>query len=362
MGQKRFTSHVRIWSAAPRPARRGVILLLLAAFVLAGLMHTVGASAQDVPRPAGHVPELARYFARVQIAAPVVYGTLAIYPVLLEDGGELPGRWLSLDEAMDRGVLLVREIPGGGSVPVVLVRNTSRRHHMLIVTGEILAGGKQARTVRGDVIVAPGQEVKLKVFCVEARRWEGTAEFSAGKTLAPPSVQLSIRAGAMQQEVWQQIEELNRGLAADNPTKSLQRALAAPHVKRKLQEARQMIIPKIPDDAVGYLFVYRGRVRSGEFFGSAHLARALLPKLIEAHVADCVVLGSTQPAKAPRNDDAVIEFFKRVLRAGSHRVDTPGSGAGIRTNANRVLGEGVSLADHVVHYGVQPAKYRILLP
>lgn len=357
MGQIRFFYCKQV-GGNPLQARRGGCFCL--AVAIGALVAAVGelvvgvAAAQQVARPVGHVPELSRYLAEVQIAAPVVYRGLEVYPVLLMSGGELPGQWLTLDQAMSKGVLVVRELGGGGSVPVVTVQNTSRSHHVLLMTGELLAGGKQTRTVRHDVIVAPGQQVKLDVFCVEARRWQGDEEFAPAYKLAPPSVQMAIRGGAMQAEVWDRVDEQNRALGADNPTKSLHLALETPRVKDQLETARRHIVPRMPRDAVGFLFVHWGRARACELFGSPELAQSLLPKLVEAYTVDCIVYDKAHPDRPPRSDRVAIEFFERVLRAGSSRATTPGSGAGIRTQGLGLLGEGVSLAEHVVHYGVQP--------
>ena len=61
-----------------------------------------------------------------------------------------------------------------------------------------------------------------------------------------------------------------------------------------------------------------------------------------------------------RNNRVAIDFFELVCRAGSQRATTPGSGAGIRTrpceskvNMTFLLGDGVSMDDTPVHYGVQ---------
>ncbi len=354
MGQSKFPCRKEAGSRGrPQVWRRHWIIVLLGTVAI-GLFLGRPAMAQQVPSPVNHVPELARYLADVQIAAPVLYRGLAVYPLLRRTDPELPGRWLTLDRAMNRGVLRVRELPGGGTVPVVTVENTSRRHYVFLMSGELLAGGKQARSVRHDVIVAPGQRVKLEVFCVEARRWGGDEAFAPAFKLAPPSVQMAIRGGAMQEEVWQRVDQQNRALGADNPTKSLHEALDAPRVKDRLQEARHRIVPRVSEEAVGFLFVYRGRARACELFGSRKLARALLPKLVEAYAVDCIVPKKEAPDRPQRGDQAAIEFFKRVLRASSQHVATAGSGSGIRTRTGGLVGEGVSLTDRVVHYGVQP--------
>ena len=68
---------------------------------------------------------------------------------------------------------------------------------------------------------------------------------------------------------------------------------------------------------------------------------------------DYVILGGPGRWTNERDDKAATQFFERVCRAGSQRAKTPGSGAGIRTQADGLLGDGVSLDSTLVHYGVQ---------
>ena len=300
-----------------------------------------------------HVGELAAYFDRAEIAEPVVYRHLAVYPVLLEDYAGLRGGWLTLDAAISRGVLEVSE-KGGGSVPSVIVRNRSRSDHIFIMSGEVVSGGKQTRTVRSDVVLAPAQRIELSVFCVEAHRWRGGKQFAAGKTLLPQSIRKELRKGADQGRIWSEVARSNRALGTENATGSLHLALEAAPVRKKLAEVRRKIVPELPDGTMGFIFVDRRRAVGADFFGRADLARQLLPKLLDSYAVDIVLLRDGKPPADKTTDHRVaIEFFERIRRTGSRRAETPGSGAGIRTRGGDLLGEGVSLGDTLVHYGVQ---------
>ena len=68
-----------------------------------------------------HVPELAKYLDRLSIRKAIVYRSLAVFPVVIERGAALPGKWLTMDAAIQRKVLLVTEKEGGGTVPVIFV-------------------------------------------------------------------------------------------------------------------------------------------------------------------------------------------------------------------------------------------------
>ena len=348
-----------------RTARRVLILIGTTAVLLAVAAVGSAEAAQAGRRPSteGHVPELAAYLDRAQIAEPVSYRHLAVYPVLLSDDVELPGKWLTLDAAISRGVLVVTEKVGGGSVPVVVVENRSRAEHVFLMAGEILSGGKQGRTVRRDVVLAPGQRIEIDVFCVEARRWEGAEEFSGAGALVPQSIQQELRRGAGQEQLWSEIARNNRALDAENATGSLELAMKAGPVQEELSQVRRSIVPRIPEGTVGFLFLDRGRALGAEFFGSDALAQSLLPKLLDSYAVDCVVLDKSGLLPPERDGHgAAVDFFHRICRAGSRRTGTPGSGAGIQTRADGLMGDGVSLGGTVVHYGAQVQDRIIPLP
>lgn len=327
------------------------------AFVL--LLGVTGPATAQRPSTDRHVTELASCLDHVQIAEPIRHGPLSVYPILLDNRWEIRGRWLDLERALSRGVLSVTEKGAGGSVPQVVVENRSRDEHVLLMTGEVLAGGKQTRTVRHDVVLAPGERVELDVFCVEAHRWEGGAGFSSSKLLAPQSIQRELRRGADQNRVWSEVARNNAALGAENRTGSLALALESPAVKEKLGDVRRSIEPRVPTGTMGYVFVSRGRAFGLELFGNSDLARRLLPKLLDSYAVDFVVLYPGEVFRPePPGHRVAIEFFERVCRVGSNRHATPGSGAGIRTRTGGLLGDGVSLGGELVHYGIQVDDHR----
>jgi hypothetical protein len=303
-----------------------------------------------------HVRELARYLDGVKIAEPTVCRQLAVYPIFVDDVPLLRGRWLTLDAAVSRGILLVTE-KEGGSVPLVWVENRSRDQYVFIMTGEVIVGGMQTRTVRHDLVLAPGQKIDVEVFCVEAHRWSGEKGFSSGDAMLPQSIQRELRKGADQGKLWSEVARNNAALNAENATGSLDLALKASPVKEKLDEVRHKIVPEVPRDTVGFIFVNRGQAVGAELFGSEDLARELLPKLLDSYAVDYVILKGAESPRDERADNrAAIEFFERICRAGSERAATPGSGSGLRTRERGLLGDGVSLDSVLVHYGVQPGS------
>ena len=302
-----------------------------------------------------HVPELERYLGLLEIRQPIVYGRLGVVPVAVRGGPYLGGAWWTADAAMAKGILVVMETEGGGSVPVILMENRSRSDHVFVMAGEVVSGGKQTRTFRQDVILAPGQRIQTPVLCVEAHRWRGDQEFRGAAVFVPQSIQRALRKGADQGAVWEEVARNNAALDSENPTGSLELGLKAGPVQRRLDEVRRHIMPGVRADTVGFIFIDRfsGRGLGLELFGRTDLARALLPKLLDAYAVDFVLRDGREYPGMPPAENVAWDFLNRVRRAGSYRTETPGSGAGLGTRAQGLVGDGVSLAGDVVHYGCQ---------
>lgn len=303
-----------------------------------------------------HVAELGHFFDGVKIAAPIVEQRLAIYPILVDDVPMLHGAWLTLDEAVTRGTLMINE-KGGGSVPVVSVENRSKEAYILLMMGDVIKGGMQTRTVRQNTVLGPGRRLDLEVFCVEAHRWQGEKGFSAAGAKVPQSLQNELRRGASQGEVWSGVARNNASLGTENSTGSLETALKSPAVEKKLDVVRKHVVPAIPRGTVGFIFVHGGNAVGAEFFGSEELARAEFPQLLDSYAVDYVILSGLAHFRTTGTDNkAATEFFERICRTGSQRTKTPGDGAGIRTQTDGLLGDGVSLDSTLVHYGVQAER------
>jgi hypothetical protein len=304
-----------------------------------------------------HVPELSQFLEAAEIQRPLVCGRLAVFPVTLRGGGSLRGSWLTMDAALSRGSLIVTE-KGGGSVPVIWMENRSRDASVLILAGEVVSGGKQTRTVREDVVLAPGQAVDIGVFCVEAHRWQGGTDFKASEAMVPPSIQKEMRTGADQTKVWSEVARSNAAAGGENPTGSYEQSLKAPTVQRQLEEVRRTILPEVRKESVGFIFVDRMQSRGlgVEFFGSTYLAQTYLRKLIDAYAVDFVVNQRDGGGRGGSVDEGVArDFLSRIRQAGSWRVGTPGSGAGIQMQGQGLVGTGVSLGGDLVHFGCQSA-------
>ncbi len=294
-------------------------LAILAIVAVASIAAMAAVALAQRPSTDRHVRELAQYFNGVKIASPIVEQGLAVYPVLVDDVPLLHGSWQTLDEAIARRTLLIRE-KGGGSVPTVSVENRSTETYILLMIGDVIKGGMQTRTVRHDTVIGPGQRIDLDVFCVEAQRWQGVSDFSAAKLQAPQSIKGEMRRGGSQSDVWSRVAENNASLGTENATHSLELAVKTPTVEKRLDAVRKRIVPEVPRGTVGFIFVHGDRAVGAEFFGSETLARAELPQLLDSYTVDYIILAKSDARRGSPENRVATDFFQRVCRAGSERA------------------------------------------
>src|SRR5579871_2758360 len=120
-----------------------------------------------------------------RVLDPIRHDSLMVFPVVAPKSFST-GEFLTLDEGLRSGEVVVTEY---GNVRGLIRRPRTRP--LLLLAGEIVAGGKQDRVIGKDRIVPPESDpVDLGVFCVEPGRWVGTSEhfgasgaiYNAGKT------------------------------------------------------------------------------------------------------------------------------------------------------------------------------------
>src|ERR1700735_3996928 len=163
-----------------------------------------------------------------KVLEPIRNGSLTVFPVVASKS-YATGEFLTLDEGLRSGEVMVTEYgnvrglvrrPNSPSIQrdgaevnrLVLVNNSKRP--LLLLAGEIVAGGKQDRVIGMDRIVpSESDPIDLNVFCVEPGRWVATSNHfgASGTTYASSNgvgsgggvaggtlmVQPSVRAKAM---------------------------------------------------------------------------------------------------------------------------------------------------------------------
>jgi hypothetical protein len=283
---------------------------------------------------------------------PIRNGSLTVFPVVASKS-YATGEFLTLDEGFRSGEVIVTEYgnirglvrrnvmpavqQASAEVNRLVLINNSKRP-LLLLAGEIVAGGKQDRVIGKDRIVpAESDPVDLSVFCVEPGRWVassnqfgasgttygsavgvaggssgGVGGGSAGGTLmAQPSVRARAMGDKDQGQVWAEVRKQQQSMAAEVTETSPSPANADPirttssyavvmenkDVKEKVDEVAkpieqnyQSLIKQLRDrKAVGVVVAVNGRIIWSDIFASTELLEKYWPKLVRSYASEAVV-------------------------------------------------------------------------
>ena len=316
--------------------RRRLFVTLIAMLVVAATFYL---NLQRVH--AGQEPDASGY----QVLEPIRQGSLTVFPVVTSKSYPT-GQFLTLDEGLRSGEVVVTEygnIRGlvrrhstpsiqrdSAQVNQLALINNSKRP-LLLLAGEIVAGGKQDRVIGMDRIVPPESDpIDLNVFCVEPGRWVatsnnfgtsgatygsvagGTAGGVAGGTLmAQPSVRAKAMGDKDQTQVWAEVKKQQQSMsvevteASPSPTAANQIASTSSYavimenkdvkqevdkIAKPIEQNYQSLIKQLRDrKAVGVVVAVNGRVIWSDVFASTELLEKYWPKLVRSYASEAVV-------------------------------------------------------------------------
>jgi hypothetical protein len=282
-----------------------------------------------------------------KVLEPIRHGSLTVFPVVAPKS-YATGEFLTLDEGLRsgdvavteygnvRGLLRRRQVTpamqhDSAEVNRLVLVNNSKRP-LLLLAGEIVAGGKQDRVIGKDRIVpAESDPVDLSVFCVEPGRWVATTDhFGTSETtyasgsgggigggvmhgtlMAQPSVRARAMADKDQNQVWAEVRKQQSSMMVEveaaspsapnadaiRSTTSYARVMENKDVKEKVDEVARPIeqnykslVKQLRDrKAVGVVVAVNGRIIWSDIFASTELLEKYWPKLVRSYASEAVV-------------------------------------------------------------------------
>ena len=177
---------------------------------------------------------LTHFLSGLELGDPQSFHNLTAFPLF---GGNGTGpSYLTLAEALAKGLLTVKEVSEGGSVPQLIAVNAGDLP-VLVLDGEELRGAKQNRSLNATLLLAARSATAIPVSCTEAGRWnyrsrtfDDSGEFVPQRVRASKfrSVSDSLEGGhgftSNQGAVWAEIGTLSGGLGSASPTHAMRDA------------------------------------------------------------------------------------------------------------------------------------------
>ena len=259
----------------------------------------------------------------LSIGAPAHFAGLTVFPLTSDLVSSV--RYLLLEEGLRTGLVSVREVDKGGSVPNLLVENRSDAD-VLIVDGEELVGAKQNRIANLTLLVPAERTTTIPVSCVEAGRWGYSrpdfdvterVQYSRGRAQRLHSVQASMRTTGTRRSdqgaVWDSVRDKAARMKADSPTEAMS-AIYERHGATLDDYVEKL---SLIDGQIGAIFVTGARQFGMDLFDRHETFAAFLPKLVRSYAIDAMERPTARD-RAPRRKHA--RAFVDRLRKGAFDV------------------------------------------
>lgn len=287
-----------------------------------------------------------------RLLEPITYENISVFPVVSRAEHDT-SYFITLDEGLSSGEVVVSErgsdtmvrdrgvsVPqdGGGraSVNQLVLINRSKRP-LLLLSGELVSGGKQDRIIGKDRIVPVGaQPLPLDVFCVEHGRWSNGSQFTSSKTMVHPSVREQATFKQKQDEVWSAVRagttatpmakapaprvamgDIAAAMRTEAPTESYQKIYASQRVGTSVDSFVEEVQRRFAKETsgltgervVGVVVAYGGEVAWSDIFASGHLFEHYWSKLLRSYAVEALARPTLREVAS--RDDAG-SFLRRV--------------------------------------------------
>ncbi len=239
----------------------------------------------------------------VELGAFQSFENMAVFPLRFSGNGG--PEYITLGEALERGVLVVSEVSAGGSVPELMVENKGEAA-VLILDGEELAGAKQNRVLNTTILVGPKSAAKIPVSCTEHGRWSYVSrEFHAsGNVMAPmlrqvnmERVHLSLRSGRRfegdQLAVWDGIDRMHDEANVRSMTGAMQAVFEAKSTA--LEDYLKSF--KLEGGQKGALVLIGGEIAGLDFVSRPEAYGLLHAKLVKSYAMEAMLAGERAKAE-----------------------------------------------------------------
>lgn len=298
----------------------------------------------------------------IEIGKPRHHENLTVHPINYQ--GAAGPKYLSLDEALKKGDLVITEVSASGSVNDLAIQNKSRTA-VLILDGEELQGAKQNRVVNTTIMVAAGSQMTVPVSCTEQGRWSynsprfGSTEHIMRhdvRSRKMSTVHVSLDKGrgyaSDQGKVWKEIRVMGAESGVHSPTGAMSDTFA------RYRESMNEFVKAFPvqEDQAGLLAFVDGRLAGCDLVSRPQAYRQLHAKLLRSYAVDAVVQKPrpVRPASEEIQGDRVADFLAAVAQCEDQTFSSVGQGYDVRFVGPDLIGSALLVEGSAVHAAFFP--------
>jgi hypothetical protein len=205
-------------------------------------------------------------------------------------------KYVTLKDALESKRVVISEKSDAGTVNSLFIENISR-DTIIVLSGEVIQGGKQDRVIAQDFVLYPKSGKKdVSVFCVEHGRWNtrrGDTSFNVYYSISSNEVRKAATVKKDQLEVWDKVAETNQKNKTTTSTGTLaalktSEALNA-GVKRYVDHFQELLSSEA--DVIGVVAVSGNTILGCDMFASHDIFTKYLSNLLNSYATEAITSG-----------------------------------------------------------------------
>lgn len=293
------------------------------------------------------------FLSKLEFGELQAFKNMAVIP-LFNSVNHVP-QYLSLGEALGKGLLTVTEVSQAGVVPELKVSNKADLP-VLLLDGEELAGAKQNRVINTTILLMEHSETIIPVSCTEHGRWDyATPAFGESGNIMShnlrarkvSSVYQTLKEGMSyrgnQGEVWDGIENLSAEAKVHSRTGAMRDVFEE---KKSDLDDYLKPFPYVPHQK-GILVMINGKVIGFDILSFEPVYEALHPKLAKSYAMDAIL---QQGGKADNGSvEKARRFIEDTRQCKEERFKSVGHGWDHRFEGSGVVGSALVHQEKVIH-------------
>ncbi len=265
--------------------------------------------------------------------------------------------YLTLKEALEKRLLVVKEVSAEASVPELKVINNADVS-VLLLDGEELAGAKQNRVLNTSILLKKKSELIIPVSCTEQGRWSyQTDEFYnsenilahriRGKKAAfvSSSLKESGSYDSDQGAIWDEIHELSADAGIHSPTAAMKDVFEG---KKDDLEEYMKAFPCLPHQKGMFVFM-GGEIAGWDMLSRESAFKVIFPKLVKSYAMDAVLEKRKKKGSSKLAMEEAKRFLQEIKDCKEKKYSSSGQGWDYRFEGKDKVGSALVYRKGIIH-------------
>ncbi len=283
------------------------------------------------------------------------FKNLQVIPLFTEEEEGL--KYLTLKEALEKRLLVVKEVSAEASVPELKVINNADAS-VLLLDGEELAGAKQNRVLNSSILVKKKSELIIPVSCTEQGRWSyQTDEFFNSENILSHKIRSKKAAfvsdslkesGSYESDqgaIWDEISEMSASAGVHSATRAM---------KDVFEEKKDILNEYIEtykclSHQKGMLVFVGGEIAGLDILSRESAFEVIFPKLVKSYAIDAILEKKGKKGSNKKPIEEAKEFLQEIKDCKEKKYSSTGQGWDYRFEGKDKVGSALVYRKRIIH-------------